>query len=323
MACDVALLVAEGFSDSGLSIALDVLRTANAVARHEGRGEPFRVSVASPAGGPVRAASGMVVAPTRSSRAAARADVVAVVGLWLEDAAELEPALARDDVRRLVGTVARARARGALVGSSCSGAFVLGDAGVLDGRACTTTWWLAPHLQQRRPRARVDAKQALVADDGVVTAGAVFAQADLALHLVTRFAGPRAARQCSRLLLLDRHASQAAYMAVHQLATNDETVRRAESWARQHLADDFDMADLARAAGVSARTLARRLASAVGLGPIAFVQRLRVESAVRWLQTSTLSLDEVAARVGYGDPSALRRLIRRETGASPRELRRR
>lgn len=100
-------------------------------------------------------------------------------------------------------------------------------------------------------------------------------------------------------------------------------VRRAETWARAHLAEGFDMSTLARRAGASPRTLARRLDAALGLSPIGFVQRLRVETAVHLLETSRLSLDDIGARVGYADANTLRRLVRRDTGLSPRDLRNR
>jgi transcriptional regulator GlxA family with amidase domain len=318
----VAVLIAEGFTDSGLSVTLDVFRCANSLAQRSGQGRPFEISVVSARGGRIRAASGLVVEPTRSVRAAARADIVLVPGFWVEDAAAMDAALEREDMRRLIGALRAAHARGAVVGSSCGGTFLLAESGALDGLTGTTAWWLAPHLKQRRPQVEVDAARALIAHGRVISAGAVFAQADLALYLVARFAGPSLARRCARVLLLDAHPAQAPYMAISYLTTNDPSVRRAESWVREHLADDFDVALLARKAGTSPRTLARRLAAAVGLSPIRFVQRLRVEAAVHLLRTTRLSLEEIGARVGYSDANALRRLIRRETSSTPKELRR-
>jgi transcriptional regulator GlxA family with amidase domain len=200
---------------------------------------------------------------------------------------------------------------------------LLADAGILDDRNATTTWWLAEHLARRRPRVHVHPGAALVVERRILTAGAVFAQADVALHLVSRFGGPSLARQCADVLLLDVHASQAPYMAAQTLRSNEPIVQRAERWVRSHLAEPFDVSTLARNSGTSARSLARKLGAAVGLSPIAFVQRLRVESAVMMLETSALSLEEICIRVGYSDASTLSRLIRRETGASPREFRRR
>ncbi len=112
-------------------------------------------------------------------------------------------------------------------------------------------------------------------------------------------------------------------MAVQHLAANDPTVRHAEAWVRAHLADNFDVATLARHVGTSPRTLARRLTEAVGVSPIGFIQRLRVESAIHLLETTQLTLGDISARVGYADSNMLRRLIEREASASPRELRRR
>jgi transcriptional regulator GlxA family with amidase domain len=112
-------------------------------------------------------------------------------------------------------------------------------------------------------------------------------------------------------------------VALRHLRTDDAVVRRAEAWARAHLANGFDVATLAGKAGASPRTLARRLDASLGLSPIAFVQRLRVETAAHLLETSRLSLDEIAARVGYADANTLRRLMRRELGKPPGELRRR
>jgi transcriptional regulator GlxA family with amidase domain len=317
----VAILVADGFTDSGLAVALDVLRTANTLARHAGRAAPFDVSVLAPARR-VRAASGLTVGRTAPLSAASSAELVLVPGYWVETADAMNALLARADVQKLVRVVGAAYARRAIVGSSCGGAFLLADAGVLEGHTATTTWWLAPQLQQRCPGATIEAERALVVDGPIVTAGAVFAQADLALHVVARVCGPTVSRRVARLLLLETHASQGAFMAIQQLAANDKTVRRAEAWARARLGDPFSVVDMARAVGTSPRTLARRLAEAVGTTPIGFVQRLRVEQAVHLLETTSLSLEEVSSRVGYGDANALRRVMRRHVNASPRELRR-
>jgi transcriptional regulator GlxA family with amidase domain len=314
----VAVLVADGFTDSGLGVVLDVLRTANALA-----GAAFEIQVASATGGPVRTAAGLVIASTaKAKRAVAEASVVIVPGLWAVNAEEMDAALERKDVRALVSAIAAARSGGALIGGSCGGVFMLAEAGVLRRKRATTTWWLAPHFRRRYPDVLLDERAALVVEKrNVVTAGAVFGIADLALHVVARFLGPSLAHRCSGLLLLDRHPSQAPYMAVHQLAANDRLVRRAEEWVRAHMADGFDIAALAKSAGTSPRTLARKLMAAVGQSPLGFVQRVRIETAVFLLRTTRLNLDQISRKVGYTDANTLRRLIRREIRTSPRHLR--
>jgi transcriptional regulator GlxA family with amidase domain len=319
----VAVLVADGFTDSSLGITLDILRTANALAVRKGNSPAFRVDVAAARPGLVRAASGLRLEVKRSAAISARADIVLVSSLWVEDPSHIDAALLRYDVRRIVHAVKVAHERGALVGAGCSAAFVLAEAGLLDELEATTAWWLAPHLKRRHPHINVNAERSLVVQGRVLCAGAVLAQADLALYLVSRFLGPVIARRCSSLLLLDTHTSQAPYMAVRHLAANDPTVQRAERWVRAHLADHFDVPTLAKAVGTSPRTLARRLTGALGTSTIGFVQRLRAEAAIHLLETTQMSLSEISGRVGYSDPNALSRLIDRETNASPREIRRR
>jgi transcriptional regulator GlxA family with amidase domain len=322
MTREVAIIVLDGYADSALAVLHDVLRASCSIAALANKPAPFRVTLVSPTPSMVRSATGGIPHGVRSLRALDGADLVVVPGIWLDDPRHLDRILARPDIATTANALARAHARGAIVAASCMSVFILARAKLGLHRA-TTTWWLANELRERHPELDISIDDALVVDARILTAGAVFATADLALYLVSRFGGPALARETARVLLLDRHTSQARYMAKHHLRTNDAIVRRAESWARVHLADSFDIAALAKHAHTTPRTLARRLSSALGLSPIAFVQQLRLEHALNLLETSSLSMDEIATRVGYSDANTLGRLIRRETRSTPRELRKR
>lgn len=317
----IAILVHDGFTDSGLSIAVDVFRTANSLRERAGQAPLFVVEILSAKGGRVSAASGTSSVATRALRRTKLASVVLVPGFWVEDGAAIDAFVDRETLRPVIRAIAAAHARGALVCSSCAGAFLVAAAGVLDGKQATTTWWLAPHLQRRHPLVAVAADAAMIVQGNVITAGALFAQADVALHLVSHFGGPSLARLCGNLLLLDRHSSQTPYMALRHLTSNDAVLSRAEKWVRAHLGEAFGIPALAKRLGVSPRTLARKLSSSLGKSPIEFVQHLRVEAAVQLLETTRLSLEEVSRRVGYADPHTLSRLIRRELAVTPRQLR--
>lgn len=317
----LAILALDGFADSGVAVVLDIVRAAAAIAGRDRKPAPLRATIVSPSAPQVRAASGATIATARSLRSLGDADVVLVPGIWVQGPENVSDVLARSDVARATAAIVRAYAGGAIVAGSCSGVFLLAAAGLLRGRRATTTWWLASVLRARFPDVDIVPEEALVADRRVITAGAMFAVADVALHVLARFGGPTLARETGRVLLLDRHVSQARYMVKHHLRTQDAIVRRAETWARTHLATGFDIAALARAAGTSPRTLARRLDAALNLSPIAFVQSLRLEHAINLLETSSLSMAEIATRVGYDDANTLRRLVRRETRTTPRELR--
>lgn len=323
MAIDVGIVVLDGVTDSGLAVALDVLRAANVLAQRRGGPAPFALRVLSASGRQPRTAAGLRLSGAATLRGLARCQVVLVPGCWLEDEGDLRRWLARPDVRRSIEGLGEAAARGALLGVSCTATFLLAATGLLSERQATTTWWLASPFRARFPRVQLDVTQSLTTDGKLLCAGSVFAMADLALAIVSRFAGPSLARQCMRVLLLDEHPSQAPYMVLNQVVTNEPLVRQAEQWVRRHLGAPFSIAQLAKALGVSQRTLARRLTAALGGGPLALVQRVRLEVATHLLETSSASVEEVALRVGYEDAGTLRRLIQRLAGHSPKDLRRR
>ncbi len=303
----VAVIAFPGGLASSLAITLDALETANQVSLNGGRSAPFEV---------------------RTLRAEARApsfakgDLLILPGLGSRSEAELEARLAGPAVRRAGRTAADALAAGASVAASCASTFVLARAGLLSGRRATTTWWLAPMFHRLHPDVDLLADQIVVPDWPIATAGAAMAQMDLMLTVIARFASPSLSEACARYLLLDQRQSQAPYMAVSFLAGQDDRIARAEAWVRANIDRDFSVDEIAAAVNLTPRTFARRLASVCGLSPVRFAQRIRMEAAERLLETTRLSVDEVARRVGYSEPSTLRRLIRREARRSPAELRR-
>jgi transcriptional regulator GlxA family with amidase domain len=293
---------------SSFAIAMDALGTANAIRRRAGRPEPFalhRLKI------------------TRMTSFRFRAgDVVIVPGIYAESASELLRRLESAPVQRAVRLVRNARAAGATVAASCGGTFVLAEAGLLKGRRATTTWWLASDFRKRFPDVELVAEQIVVADWPVATAGAAMAQMDLMLAVIARFAGSKVSEACAQYLLLDHRKSQAPYMAITFLAGQDPRIARAESWIRQNIARKITIGQLAAAAGMTPRTFARRLKAVCNLSPVRFAQRIRSEVARTLFETTTLSVDEISRRVGYAEPSTLRRLLRRDLSPPPSRLRR-
>jgi transcriptional regulator GlxA family with amidase domain len=303
----VVFALPDGFASS-LAIAMDALTTANAIQRRAGRPEPFdlhRLKI------------------TRMTSFRFRAgDIVIVPGIYAESASDLLRRLESPPVQRAVRLVKSARAAGATVAASCGGTFVLAEAGLLEGRRATTTWWLASDFRKRFPDVELVAEQIVVADWPVATAGAAMAQMDLMLAIIARFAGSKVSEACAQYLLLDHRKSQAPYMAITFLAGQDPRIARAESWIRQNIARKITIQQLAAAAGMTPRTLARRLKAVCDLSPVRFVQRIRSEVARTLFETTALSVDEISRRVGYAEPSTLRRLLRRDLSPPPSRLRR-
>jgi transcriptional regulator GlxA family with amidase domain len=317
----VGIVVLDGVLDSAFGVTVDLLSTANRVAAVRGVPVSFDLRVVS-ASRRARSSSGQILVADATFRDAKRYDVVIALGLNAPLREDVESALDRADVRAAVSFLAT-QARRALVCASCSGTFVLAETGLLDGHAATTSWWLAPVFRSRYPRVELRDDTVVVARAGrIITGGAAFSQIDLVLRLVRRFAGAEVTDTCARLLVIDERPTQARYAVVDHLAHDSEEVRGAENYIRRNLQRPLSVDEIARSAGVSPRTLARRVRAALGLSPLRLVQRLRVEQAAHLLDATTLPFDAIARRVGYEDPGALRSLLRRELGVTARDLRR-
>jgi transcriptional regulator GlxA family with amidase domain len=309
----IFVAVTDDVFDTGLAALQDTFETANELAG-EAR---FVVSVIAP-GGTVRTHHGLVLhAKPPTARAP---DLVIVPALACKQPATLLAALEREDVQALSAVVARYAAR-SRVAAACTGTFVLGHAGVLDGRRATTTWWLGPTFRKRFPAVELEETEMLVRDGDVLTAGAALAHFDLALAVV-RERSPELASLVARYLLVDDRPSQAAFVVPAHLAHDDELVKSFERWVRRHVGEPFDLSRVARAVGTSERTLQRRVRSVLGKPPIAFVQDLRLERAMHLLRSTRRTIEDVASAVGYEDGSTLRTLLRRRRGTGLRDLRR-
>lgn len=316
----IDVLALEGVFDLGLAAILEVFETANElivltgmrVPRFETRnvGVRARVRTSHGLGVPVVAAGGR------------KPDCVVVPAIGYKMPEPLEGALARPDVRDAAALLRGWSQGGARMTAACIGTFVMAEAGVLDGRRATTTWWLAPMFRRRYPAVHLEESRMIVSDGKCVTAGAALSHVDLALFLV-RGVSPQLASLTANYLIIDSRPSQSAYALVDHLVHTDPIVERFEAWARARLSEGFSLGAAAKAAGASKRTLARHMEFTLAKTPLAYFQRLRVQQAVHLLKTRAGSVDQVAAKVGYRDGATLRALLRRELNVGIKEIRER
>ncbi|MGW0554670.1 GlxA family transcriptional regulator [Streptomyces sp. NPDC002926] len=318
---DVAVLAYDGVFDSGLSAILDVLEGANAMRDELPQPPPaWRVRTVG-FRRRVRTGAGHVVT-TEPAAGAERADLLIVPALAERRPEALLAHVSGPASAAVRSLVAEARGVGTPVASACTGTFLLAEAGVLDGRKATTSWWLAPVFRKRYPAVTVDETRMVTASDGVTTAGAAFGHVDLALAVV-RMSSPALADLVARYLVVDERPSQSAYTIPSALAQSDPVVAAFEHWARLHLEEPISVSAAARAVGVSERTLQRTVRRVLGTSPVRFVQDLRVEQASHLLRTTDMSLDSIARKVGYEHANTLRILLRERTGSTAGVLRNR
>ena len=311
----VDVIVLKNAMASSVAITLDVMAMANSVCRGSGRPNAFQIRLR---GSGASSFSEFVSAPAGSDEPAS---LMIIPAQGFSKAECIASRLAEPDVAEAGIWIKEAAERGTRITSSCTGTLLLANTGLLDDRRATTAWWLAPIFLQLFPKIRLDTSELVTTDGNFTTAGAAMAQMDLMVGVIARYAGARVADDCARTMILDERRSQAPYMGISLLSAGDDSVSKAASWARSRLEDGISVDLVASAAGMSPRTFARRVQRCTGMSPVYFLQQIRVERAVELIETTRLPLEEIAAQVGYSEPSTLRALIRRGFGLGPRELR--
>lgn len=271
----------------------------------------FRLCTERP--GSVPTVSGFEVVVEHDFSALADADLVAVPAMRL----------AGPPPQALLDALAAARRRGAWILSVCNGAFVLADAGLLDGRRCTTHWMHAEELRSRVPTADVDADVLYVEDDHLLTSAGTAAGIDACLHLVRREFGERVANRLARRMVMPPHrdGGQQQYVDL-PMPCEADTLAPLLEWMVEHLADDLSVEQLAERVLLSPRTFARRFRAETGTTPHHWLTDQRMLQARRLLEETDQPVEVVADLVGFGSAAVLRHHFTQRVGTTPLAYRR-
>jgi transcriptional regulator GlxA family with amidase domain len=207
---------------------------------------------------------------------------------------------------------------GARVASICSGAFVLGAAGLLDGKRVTTHWLAGEELARRYPLAKVEPDVLFVDEGRLVTSAGASAGLDMCLHLVRRDYGQAAAAHAARLAVapLNRDGGQAQFIR-HELPRSRASLASTLDWALANIRRPINVAVLAERAGMSERTFVRRFGEQTGSTPLQWLLWARIRRAQELLETSSLAMDEIANAAGFGSAVTFRARFRQVVGQSP------
>jgi len=317
----VGVLAYRGCLGTEIFGIVDLLLFANAIAAAtEGaREDLFRVTVAARRASDVVAAGGVAL---RAARWHKRFDILIVPGFELRSPRHVGQALGQWHPE--IEYIASAAAASIPVASVCTGAFLLGEAGLLDGRNATTSWLFAGQLQRRYGLATVNADLMIASDGPVTTTAAFSAVHDLALRIIQQRAGDDLARHVARLsLVADNRNSQAPYVDDALLWPGPGTFARpVRRWLSERLAQPYDLAGLARAFHVSTRTMLRRFGDETGQSPLDFLRQARVDTAKRLLESPDHTVASAMREVGYTDPASFRRLFTKRAGMTPAAYRR-
>jgi transcriptional regulator GlxA family with amidase domain len=269
----------------------------------------YRLVVVAAEGRRVRMDSGLVVEATHGLRALSTAETIVVPGSLTVGRPPPE----------LLRALTRAHRRGARIASICVGAFVLAEAGLLDGRRAATHWRWASQLQASYPEIDVDASVLYIDEGDILTSAGVVAGVDLCLHIVERDLGTSVAAAVARRLVMPLHRAggQAQYIEQPIEPAASDIV----TWAGKHVTDGITVDDLARHAAVSARTLTRKFRASTGLPPGGWLQRERLRRAQLLLESTDHPIERVARDAGYDSSITMRAQFAVHLQTSPRAYR--
>ncbi|MCP1676430.1 transcriptional regulator GlxA family with amidase domain [Natronocella acetinitrilica] len=284
---------------------------------------PFQPATVAASVGGFCMANGVHVLPDLSLEEAGTPEVVCVPELMVSPKTDIHGRYPRE-----VAWLRQCYKAGSYLGSACSGALLLAEAGLLDGRDATTHWGYCDSLARRYPTVRVHPRQALVTtgEGGrIVMVGGGSSWQDLALFLIARLVGLERALQVAKLYLIDwHHVGQQPYaLLTRHVQTEDATIARCQQWLVEHYDQAHPVAEMTRISGLSERSFKRRFRQATGLSPMVYVQNLRLEEAKQSLESSDEPVELVAVAVGYEDASFFSRLFRQRVGLTPAQYRRR
>ena len=315
----IVFVVYDGVSLLNLAGPLGAFTIASAVAANR-EGPPYRCTIVSARGGPVRTGDGvsLLSEPSSALRGKQIDTLIAPGGRLIDD-------ITRD--RELVDWIRRRAASCRRVVGECSGSFLLAEAGLLDGRRVTTHWAYARAMTQRYPALAVDSDPIFIREGRVWSSAGLTAGIDLALALIEEDLGRDTALTVARFLVvyLKRSGGQSQYSALLSMQANGDhdPFAELEQWIAEHPAEDFTVDRLAERTHMSPRNFARVYAARRGRTPAKAVEAIRVDAARRLLEDTAERIEAVARRCGFGNEEHMRSAFLRNVGIPPREYRKR
>jgi transcriptional regulator GlxA family with amidase domain len=282
-------------------------------ARFAGQSPSIKVLAVTP--GPVRSSSGVEMLARGLKPSGA------ITTLLVAGGEGVEAAVRCDKTLNFVRTMAR---RGVRLASVCSGAYILAEAGLLDGRRATTHWRRTRHFLTAHPKVKLEPDRIFVRDGNIWSSAGITAGIDLALAMVAEDFGDEVAQKTARQLVLynRRSGGQSQFSSLLELKAPGGRFGALLSWAREHLDAPLTVEDLAEQAGMSSRHFTRAFIAETGSTPSKAVERLRIEVARQRVQSSSEAIERVAQLTGFRDPERMRRAFIRAFGQPPQSLRR-
>jgi transcriptional regulator GlxA family with amidase domain len=319
----IAILVSPNSTASGVYGLSDVLSSIGTawetVVSRVPPSPRFTVQLVGATRAPFRCVTGGMIAPDATLNELTAPDIVLVRGISSTPSAT--PGAEQDHVLEWIRD---RQADGSRIVSACTGAIILAEAGLLDGKEATTHWAFREYFRQHYPRIHLRIKRSLcVTSDGIVTSGGTTAWQHLALYLIEHYCGREQALRAAKFWLLTEPGEpQSAYAAMPLPTDHDDSaIHECQTWIQQNYKTERPVEAMMEIADLPPTTFARRFRRATAHSPIEYVHAVRIEAAKVMLELSEAPIESIGREIGYEDTASFRRLFKRQTGLAPREYR--
>jgi transcriptional regulator GlxA family with amidase domain len=317
----LTIIVPEGDGNNLSSIvgAYKIFTRANAYWKQSGRNELFAIDLAG-ISNKVDFYNGLfTVTPNKQISDITHTDLIIIPSLNHN----YEKAVKANG--QLIEWIEQQYKNGAEIASICTGAFLLATTGLLDGKTCSTHWAAADTFRTFFPKVDLQADRLITDENGIYTNGGAYSFLNLVIYLVEKYFDRQTAIYCSKVfqIEMDRQSQSAFTIFTGQKQHGDEMVKEAQAYIETNMQEKISVEHLSARFAVGRRNFDRRFIKATGNTPVEYLQRVKIESAKKALETSRKTINEVMYDVGYSDVKAFREVFRKVTGMSPLEYRRR
>jgi transcriptional regulator GlxA family with amidase domain len=309
----VGIVVYKNCTASMVMGVVDILSLANS--QVQGRKKLFDIEIITQNAKPVNSFNGYRLVPTGSIES--RYDLIYVPG-FLADSLEV-----LSSEKKLIDWIGKQYKKGITLTAACNGNLLLAEAGAFNGKQATTHWTLKEFFEARYPHVHLTPEKIIVDEGTTISAAGVTAYNNLALHLVAKFASPEIAAFCSKVFLVDSGRKLQTPYILYSLPKNhgDQEIKKVQEWIEVNYEKPFTLELLLQKSSLGKRTMIRRFKRATGDTPLEYLQRIRIEKAKRFLETTSKTFSEITWDVGYHDISSFQRLFKTNTRLTPREYR--
>lgn len=315
----IGIVVYRNCTSSMVTGFWDIVTLANQLYKKQFGRDLFSLELVGASRSPIHSFSGLTFKPQKTTRQKGRLDVIYVPG-FMGDADEV----IRSE-QKIIQWLKKMGGRKTILSAACNGNFILASSGVLNNKSATTHWSLIQKFKVDFRNVKLEPEKIVVDNGSVISAAGVTAYFNLALHLIQRFADRDIALACAKVFLVDAGRKiQTPYQVFQFSKTHgDEPIARIQDWIEDNYPEKISLDRLADVGKMGKKTLLRRFKKSTGDTPQAYLQKLRIETAKRLLESKDITFSEVTWKVGYVDVSSFHKAFKLETGLTPMDYRER